>query len=68
MFYSTNGTCKTVTTSRALQMLIACKRDEANVPILYPLNTLENRKFSVVFRGCKMGTFIRNGLKLSPNK
>ena len=35
----------------------------ANVPILYPLKTPENQKFSGVFRGHKMGTLARNGLK-----
>ena len=34
----------------------------ANVPIFYPLQTPENQRFSVVFRGCKMGTLARNGL------
>ena len=33
----------------------------ANVPILYPLKTTENQRFSGVFRGCKMGTLARNG-------
>ena len=37
---------------------------QANVPILYPLKTPENR-FSGVFKGCKMGTLARNGLKLT---
>ena len=34
----------------------------ANVPILYPLKTPENQRFSDVFRGYKMGTLARNGL------
>ena len=34
----------------------------ANVPILYPLKTPENQRFSGVFRGYKMGTLTRNGL------
>ena len=34
----------------------------ANVPILYPLKTPENQRFSGVFRGYKMGTLARNGL------
>ena len=34
----------------------------ANVPILYPLNTPENHRFSGVFRGYKMETLARNGL------
>ena len=33
-----------------------------NVPILYPLKTPENQRFSGVFRGYKMGTLARNGL------
>ena len=33
-----------------------------NVPILYPLKTPENQRFSIVFRGYKMGTLARNGL------
>ena len=35
----------------------------ANVPILYHLKTPENLWFSGVFRGYKMGTLARNGLK-----
>ena len=35
----------------------------ANVPILYPLRTPENFWFSGVFRGYKMGTLARNGLR-----
>ena len=34
----------------------------ANVPILYPLKTPENQKFSGVFMGYKMGTLAKNGL------
>ena len=37
----------------------------ANVHILCPLKTPENLWFSGVFRGYKMGTFARNGLKNS---
>ena len=36
---------------------------QANVPILYPLKTPENLCFSGIFRGYKMGTLTRNGLK-----
>ena len=36
----------------------------ANVPILYPLKTTENQRFSVVFRGYKMGTLAANGLNI----
>ena len=36
----------------------------ASVPILYPLKTPENLWFSGVFRGYKMGTLARNGLKM----
>ena len=32
----------------------------ANIPILYPLKTSENRKFSGVFRGYKIVTLGRN--------
>ena len=35
---------------------------QANVPILYPLKTPENQRFSVVFRGYEIGTLTRNGL------
>ena len=35
----------------------------ANVSILYPLKTPENQRFSGIFRGYKMGTLARNGLK-----
>ena len=34
----------------------------ANIPILYPLKTSENQRFSGVFRDYKMGTLARNGL------
>ena len=34
----------------------------ANVPILHALKTPENQRFSGVFRGCKMGTLVKNGL------
>ena len=34
----------------------------ADVPILYPLKTLENQRFSGVFRVYKMGTLAGNGL------
>ena len=33
-----------------------------NVPLLYPMKTLENRRFSDVFRGYRSGTFVENGL------
>ena len=35
----------------------------ANVPILYPLKTLENLWFSGSFRGYEIGTLARNGLR-----
>ena len=39
---------------------------QANVPILYPpLKTPENQRFAAVFRGYKMGTLARNGLKIN---
>ena len=34
----------------------------ANFPILYPLKTLENQRFSGVFREYKMETLTKNGL------
>ena len=34
----------------------------ANAPILYPLKTPENQRFSDVFRGYKLGTLATNGL------
>ena len=40
----------------------------ANVPILYPLKTPENQRFSGVFRGYKMGKLARNGLMQSKKK
>ena len=30
-----------------------------NVPILYPQKTTENQRFSVIFRGCKMSTWVK---------
>ena len=39
----------------------------ANIHILYPLKTPENRRFSGVFRGYKMVTLSRNGLILTTN-
>ena len=35
----------------------------ANAPILYPLKTPENQRFSGVFSGYKMGTLARNGFR-----
>ena len=35
----------------------------AKIPILHPLKTPENQRFSGVFRGYKMGTLAGNGLK-----
>ena len=40
----------------------------ANVPILYPLKTPENQRFSGVFRGYKIGTLARNGLMQGKKK
>ena len=34
-----------------------------NVPILYPLKTPKKQRFSGVFKGYKVGTLARNGLK-----
>ena len=34
-----------------------------NIPILYPLKTPENQRFSGVSRGYKMGILARNGLR-----
>ena len=33
-----------------------------NVLLLYPLKTSENFRFSDVFRGCRNGTLVENGL------
>ena len=38
----------------------------ANAPILYPLKTPENERFSDVFRGYKLGTLAANGLIQEP--
>ena len=35
-----------------------------NVPLLYPRKTSENRIFSDVFRGCRSGTLVANGLMI----
>ena len=35
----------------------------SNIPLLYPLKTSENQRFSEVFRGYRSGTFVENGLK-----
>ena len=40
----------------------------ANVPILYPLKTPENQRFSGIFRGYKMGTLAGNGLNIRKNE
>ena len=37
----------------------------ANVPILYPLKIIESQRFSGVFKGCKIRTLARNGLKIT---
>ena len=36
----------------------------ASIPILYPLETPENQRFSGIYRGCKMGTVVRNRLNM----
>ena len=36
--------------------------NESTVTILYTLKTSENLWFSGVFRGCKIGKLVRNGL------
>ena len=33
-----------------------------NVPLLYPLKTSENRKFYNVFKECRIGILVENGL------
>ena len=33
-----------------------------NVPLLYPLKTSENSRFSAIFRGYRSGTLVENGL------
>ena len=40
----------------------------ASVPILYPLKTLENQRFSDVFRGHEMQTLVKNGLRDQSNE
>ena len=35
----------------------------ANIPLLYPLKTSENQRFSDVFRGYRNGTLDENGKK-----
>ena len=37
-----------------------------NVPLLYPLKTSENRRFSDVFRGYRSRTLVESGLMLIP--
>ena len=39
-----------------------------NVPLLYPLNTSENRRISDVFGGYRSGTLVQNGLKFRVNE
>ena len=34
-----------------------------NVPLLYPLETSENQRFSDIFRGYRSGTLVENDLK-----
>ena len=49
--------------SRKIFLMLHCGNlFPANVPILYPLETPENQRFSGVFRGYKMGTLAGNGL------
>ena len=38
----------------------------ANVPILHPLKTPENQRFSGVFKGYKAGTQVKSELKMQP--
>ena len=37
----------------------------ANVPLLYPLKTSENRRFSDVSRGYRSATLVKNGFIIS---
>ena len=52
-----NGPCKISERQHLLNPFLA------NIPILYPLKTPENRWFSGVFKGYKIGTLATNGLK-----
>ena len=36
----------------------------SNVPLLYPLKTSENLRFSDIFRGYRIGTLLENGLRI----
>ena len=36
----------------------------SNAPLLYPLKTSENLRFSDIFRGYRIGTLLENGLRI----
>ena len=39
---------------------------QQNAPLLYPLKTSENRRFSDIYWGYRSGTLVENGLRWSP--
>ena len=46
------------------QLQISINQFSTNVPLLDPLKTLENWRFSNVFRGYRSGTMVENGLTI----
>ena len=54
--------CTTRAKTKILLIMVNINPFPANVPILHPLKTPENHRFSSVFRGYKTGTLAGNGL------
>ena len=48
-------------------MFVTFNPFSTNGPLLYPLKTSENRRFSNVYRGYRGGTLVENRLKTDKN-
>ena len=58
----TNFTCANYDESKRIKEIIYVS---TNVPLLYPLKTSENWRFSDVFRGYRIGILVETWVKLS---
>ena len=75
MQYRNSAASKNATSSWAISQrakLIQCNIKKCNInpfstnaPFLFPLKTLEKRRFSSVFRGYRSGTLVENALNSS---
>ena len=67
--YWNPGVCESIVHMKPLRYLHGVteygsdiKSFSTNALLLYPLKTIENRRFSHVFRGCRSGTLVESGL------